>query len=190
VIREVLEFPDPRLRDVAEAIDENEVVEKTHELARDMLETMYDRPGIGLAAVQIGVSKRLIVTDVDRGEHRERNPRILLNPEIVRAEGKAVSRDEGCLSVPDYTADVERHARVTVKARTLDWQEVEFDAVELEAFCVQHEIDHLDGVLFIDRISRLKRDLYVRRRKKQLRRDCQAAGHSTRSMRRNREDPR
>ena len=77
-----------------------------------------------------------------------------------------------------------------VKARTLDWREVEFDAEELEAFCVQHEIDHLDGVLFIDRISRLKRDLYVRRRKKQLRRDREAAGHSTRSMRRNREDPR
>ena len=179
MILEVLEFPNPRLRDVAGPIDEPRVTEKTRELAHDMLETMYDQPGIGLAAVQVGVGRRLIVMDVNWGRDRERNPRILLNPEIIRAEGKAVSRDEGCLSVPDYTADVERHAHVIVKARTLDWQQVEFDAVELEAFCVQHEIDHLDGVLFIDRISRLKRGLYVRRRKKQLLRDCEAAGHST-----------
>ena len=179
MVLEVLEFPDARLRDVAQPIDEQELTEKTRELAHDMLETMYHRPGIGLAAVQIGVGRRMIVMDVNWGKHGERNPRILLNPEIIRAEGKALSRAEGCLSVPDYTADVERHAHVIVMARTLDWQEVEFDAVEMEAFCVQHEIDHLDGVLFIDRISRLKRDLYVRRRKKQLRRDSRTAGHAT-----------
>lgn len=171
MILEVLEFPDPRLRNVAEPIEEEEVTEKTRKLAHDMLETMYDQPGIGLAAVQVGVSKRLVVMDVDWGRDRERNPRILLNPEIIRAEGKAVSKEEGCLSVPDYKADVERHAHVIVKARTLDCERVEFDSVELEAFCLQHEIDHLDGVLFIDRISRLKRDLYVHRRKKQLRRN-------------------
>ena len=85
---------------------------------------------------------------------------------------------EGCLSVPDFKSDVERDARVVVRARTLDWEEVEFDATELEAFCFQHEIDHLDGVLFIDRVSKLKRDLYVRRRKKQLRREQEEAAGS------------
>jgi peptide deformylase len=186
MILEVLEFPNPHLRDLAEPIGEKEVTEKTRGLAHDMLETMHHRPGIGLAAVQVGVDRRLIVMDVDWGKNRERKPRILLNPEIIRAEGKAVSRDEGCLSVPDYTADVERHAHVIVRARTLEWQQLEFEAVELEAFCLQHEIDHLDGVLFIDRISRLKRHLYVRRRKKQLRRDCRATGRSTWPVRRDR----
>ena len=118
MILEVLEFPNPHLRGLAKPIDEEEVTEKTRGLAHDMLETMYHRPGIGLAAVQVGVDRRLIVTDVDRGKQRERKPRILLNPEIIRAEGNAVSRDEGCLSVPDYTADVERHAHVTREKRS------------------------------------------------------------------------
>jgi peptide deformylase len=176
MILEVLQFPNPLLREVAEPFEQGEVTEAVRELAADMLETMYDEPGIGLAATQVGVAKRVIVMDLEWSEDGERSPRILLNPEIVHAEGKTVSNEEGCLSVPDFTADVERSARVIVKARTLDWEEVEFDAVELEAFCFQHEIDHLDGKLFIDRISRLKRDLYVRRRKKQLRRDQEAAG--------------
>jgi peptide deformylase len=176
VILEVLKFPDQRLREVAEQIEEREVTDEIRELAHDMLETMYDQPGIGLAAVQVGVRKRLIVMDVDWGGDRKRNPQILLNPEIIRAEGKAVSRNEACLSVPDYEADVGRHARVIVEARTLAWEEARFDSVELEAFCLQHEIDHLDGVLFIDRISRLKRSLYVRRRKKELRRNREPAG--------------
>jgi peptide deformylase len=176
MILEVLQFPNPRLREVAQPLEREQVTEQIRELAQNMLETMYDEPGIGLAGTQVGVAKRLIVMDLDWSEEDERNPRILLNPEIVQAEGSAVSKEEGCLSVPDFNADVERHASVVVKARTLDWKEVEFDAVELEAFCFQHEIDHLDGKLFIDRISRLKRDLYVRRRKKQLRRDQEAAG--------------
>jgi peptide deformylase len=176
VILEVLEFPNPRLREVAAPIEEREVTDEIQDLAHDMLETMYDQPGIGLAAVQVGVGKRLIVMDVNWSKDQQRNPRILLNPEIIKAEGKAVSKDEACLSVPDYSADVKRHAHMIVKARTLTWQEVELDSMELEAFCLQHAVDHLDGVLFIDRISRLKRDLYVRRRKKQLRRDQEAAG--------------
>jgi peptide deformylase len=176
MILEVLQFPNPRLRELAAPFEQGEVTEEIRELAHDMLETMYDEPGIGLAATQVGVAKRMVVMDLDWSEDGERNPRILLNPEIVHAEGKTVSKEEGCLSVPDFKADVERSARVVVKARTLDWEEVEFEAVELESFCFQHEIDHLDGKLFIDRISRLKRDLYVRRRKKQLRRDQEAAG--------------
>jgi peptide deformylase len=174
VILEVLHFPDPHLREVAEPVSKDEVTDELRQLAADMAETMYDEPGIGLAATQVGVAKRLIVMDVDWSEE-DRNPRVLLNPEIVETEGRAISEQEGCLSVPDYKADVERHQRVRVRARTLEWEEVEFEATGLEAFCFQHEIDHLEGTLFIDRISRLKRDLYVRRRKKQLRLEREAS---------------
>ena len=173
MILEVLHFPDPHLREVAEPVSKDEVTDELRQLAADMAETMYDEPGIGLAATQVGVAKRLIVMDVDWSEE-DRNPRVLLNPKIVETEGRVISEQEGCLSVPDYKADVERHQRVQVRARTLEWEEVEFEATGLEAFCFQHEIDHLDGTLFIDRISRLKRDLYVRRRKKQLRLEREA----------------
>ena len=173
MILEVLQFPDPHLREVAKPISKDEVNDELRQLASDMAETMYDEPGIGLAATQIGVDKRLIVMDGEWTEE-DRNPRVLLNPEIVETEGRVTSEQEGCLSVPDYKADVERDARVVVRARALDWEEVEFEATGLEAFCFQHEIDHLDGKLFIDRISRLKRDLYVRRRKKQLRLEREA----------------
>jgi peptide deformylase len=167
----VLQFPDPRLREKAAPVAQSDVTPELRQLADDMAATMYDEPGIGLAATQVGVAKRLIVMDLEWSEVGEQRPRALLNPEIVQREGRATSEMEGCLSVPDFKSDVERDARVVVRARTLDWKEVEFEATELEAFCFQHEIDHLDGVLFIDRISKLKRDLYVRRRKKQLRRE-------------------
>jgi len=179
MLLEVLKFPDPRLREVARPIQESEIDDALRELAQNMAETMYDEPGIGLAAPQVGVSKRLIVMDLDWVEEdQDRKPRILLNPEIVHAEGLEISEDEGCLSVPDFKADVERSARVLVRARTLDWEVVEYTATELEAYCFQHEIDHLDGKLFIDRISRLKRNLYVRQRKKQLRREQEDSGAS------------
>jgi len=181
MLLEVLQFPNARLRQKAVPLERHEVDDGLRKLAADMAETMYDEPGIGLAATQVGVAKRLVVMDLDWSEDGERKPRVLLNPEFLLAEGKAVSEQEGCLSVPDFKSDVERHARVVVRARTLDWEEVEFEATELEAYCFQHEIDHLDGVLFIDRISKLKRDLYVRRRKKQLRREQEErepAGHA------------
>jgi len=175
MLLEVLQFPDPRLREKAQPVAQGEIDDALRKLAADMAETMYDEPGIGLAATQVGVAKRLIVMDLDWTDEGERRPRMLLNPEIVLRSGKAISEMEGCLSVPDFKSDVERDARVVVRARTLDWEEVEFDASELEAYCFQHEIDHLDGVLFIDRVSKLKRDLYVRRRKKQLRREQEEA---------------
>lgn len=181
MLLQVLQFPDARLREKAAPIARHEIDDDLRQLAADMAATMYDEPGIGLAATQVGVAKRLIVMDLGWTEDGAREPRILLNPEIKLAEGKAISEQEGCLSVPDFKSDVERHARVVVRARTLDWEEVEFDATELEAYCFQHEIDHLDGVLFIDRVSKLKRDLYVRRRKKQLRREQEErepAGHA------------
>ncbi len=175
MILEILQFPDSHLREKSIPIAKSEVDAKLRELAESMAETMYEEPGIGLAAPQVGVGKRLIVMDLDWMDG-ERNLRVLLNPEIVKSEGKQISKDEACLSVPDFSADVERAERVVVKARTLDWEPVEFDCTELEAICFQHEIDHLDGVLYIDRISRLKRDFYVRRRKKQLRREQEEAG--------------
>jgi len=172
-LREVLQFPDPRLKRVSEPIDE--VTDEIRELARDMCDVMYDEPGIGLAAPQLGEAIRLIVVDTEWTEDEaERSPLVLLNPEIVAREGK-ITWTEGCLSVPDFTADVERAARVTLRALDLDRKPVEIEAEELQAVCFQHEIDHLDGVLFIDRISRLKRSLYVQKRKKALREEAEAS---------------
>ncbi len=170
MLLEVLKFPDARLRDKSLPLEKGDIDDVLRELAQSMGATMYDEPGIGLAAPQVGVHKRLIVMDVDWTES-ERDLRILINPEIVHREGEYLSKSEACLSVPDYSADVDRDARVIVRAYSLDWEEVEFDCEGLEAVCFQHEIDHLDGVLYIDRISKLKRDLYVRRRKKLLRRE-------------------
>jgi peptide deformylase len=165
---EVLQFPDPRLREKARAVEKHEVDDGLRKLAADMAETMYEEPGIGLAATQVGAMCRLIVMDVDWPQG-QRNLRTLLNPEILHAEGEQVL-EEGCLSVPELTEEVRRAERVIVRARSLDFEELEFDARGLEAACFQHEIDHLDGILFIDRISRIKRSLYVQRRRKQVRR--------------------
>jgi peptide deformylase len=137
---------------------------------------MYDEPGIGLAAPQVGEAIRLIVVDTEWTEDdAERNPLVLVNPEIIESEG-GVTWTEGCLSVPDFQADVERAEHVTLAATDLDGKPVEIRASELQAVCFQHEIDHLDGILFIDRISRLKREMYVRKRKKQLRQEQLEAG--------------
>lgn len=172
-LREVLQFPDPRLKEVSEPV--SQVTDEIRQLAADMCEVMYDEPGIGLAAPQVGEQIRLIVVDTEWTEEgNDRNPLVLVNPEIVEKEGK-ITWTEGCLSVPDFTADVDRAERVKLRATDLDGQPVEIDASELQAVCFQHEIDHLDGVLFIDRISRLKRGLYVQKRKKALREEAEAA---------------
>jgi peptide deformylase len=170
-LREVLKFPDKRLREVSAPIDE--ITDEIRELAHDMLEVMYDEPGIGLAAPQLGESVRLIVVDTEwTGEDVDRNPLVLINPEITESEGKIVW-NEGCLSVPEFEADVQRAESVRLHALDLDGNELDIKASELQAVCFQHEIDHLDGVLFIDRISRLKRSLYVQKRKKQIRRELE-----------------
>jgi peptide deformylase len=173
-LREVLKFPDKRLRTVSQPIAE--VTDEIRALANDMLEVVYDEPGIGLAAPQVGEPVRLIVVDTEwTQEGAERNPLVLVNPEIHDPRGRIVWT-EGCLSVPDFEADVERAERVRLQARDLDGNEIIIEASDLQAVCFQHEIDHLDGILFIDRISRLKRSLYVQKRKKQLRRECEEAG--------------
>jgi peptide deformylase len=172
-LREVLQFPDKRLQNVSEPIPE--ITDEIRGLAQDMCEVMYDEPGIGLAAPQVGESIRLIVIDTEwTREDAERKPLILVNPEISEREG-AITWNEGCLSVPDFEADVERAQRVRMLATDLDGKAIAIEAEELQAVCFQHEIDHLDGVLFIDRISRLKRSLYVKKRKKQLRLELEEA---------------
>jgi len=166
-VLEVLQFPDPRLRRRAEPVEK--VTDELRQLAADMLETMYDEPGIGLAAPQVGVSLRLAVVDTHWSEEgAERSPLVLVNPEIVEREGRLVWT-EGCLSVPDFSAEVERAERVVLRALDLEGRELVEEASGLRAVCFQHELDHLDGVLFIDRIGRLKRNLYVQKRKKALR---------------------
>jgi peptide deformylase len=172
---DVIAFPDPRLRRRGEAI--GEITDELRKLAANMLETMYDEPGVGLAATQVGAAVRLAVVDTDWTEEgAERRPLVLVNPEIREREGKIVWT-EGCLSVPDFTAEVERAERIVLRALDLEGKEILEEAQGLRAVCFQHELDHLDGVLFIDRISRLKRNLYVQKRKKALREEG-AAWHS------------
>jgi peptide deformylase len=164
-ILEILKYPEPVLSKVAAPI--KKVNAKTVALLNDMLDTMYAAPGVGLAAPQVGVSQRLVVLDVD---HENPGKRVykLINPVITRAEGEVVW-EEGCLSVVDFTAEVRRAAQVEIVALDEHEKELKIAAEGLLAGALQHEIDHLDGKLFIDRISRLKRELYTRRRKKMLR---------------------
>jgi peptide deformylase len=176
-LRDVLKFPDKRLRQVSQPIDV--VTDEIRQLAADMLEVMYDEPGIGLAAPQVGEAIRLIVVDTEWNEDgKERDPLILVNPEILEKDG-SILWNEGCLSVPDFQADVERAEHARLRATDLDGHDIMIDAEGLQAVCFQHEIDHLDGILFIDRISRLKRNLYSRKRKKQLREELEEVGSST-----------
>ncbi|MCF8033962.1 MAG: peptide deformylase [Desulfarculaceae bacterium] len=160
-------YPDPCL---SQACRQVEVVDDDlRRLASDMLETMYAAPGVGLAAPQVGSDLRLVVIDCANRDD-DPAPMVLVNPRIVEAEGSLVF-DEGCLSVPDLTCDVTRHERVVVEALDAQGRPLRLEGVGLLAVCLQHELDHLDGRLFIDRISPLKRALYKKRRVKQLKRD-------------------
>jgi peptide deformylase len=158
----IRKFPDESLKTVAEPIEN--IDGKLNSLIDSMAQTMYSAPGVGLAAPQVGESKRIVVLDTDH-DQPGKNLLKLINPRIVESEGKVVW-EEGCLSVIDYSADVERAARVLVRAWTPDQEEIEIEADDLLAVALQHEIDHLDGKLFIDRISRIKRELYRRKLKK------------------------
>jgi peptide deformylase len=149
----ILRYPDPRLHTVAKPVAE--VDERIRQLVDDMFETMYDAQGVGLAATQVDVHERVIVIDTSE----ERNePRVLINPEIVWASDEMTMGDEGCLSVPQVYDKVKRHARVTVKALGRDGQSHQFEADGLLAVCVQHEMDHLMGKVFVEYLSPLKRD--------------------------------
>jgi peptide deformylase len=164
-ILEILKYPDPRLSKIARPVEN--INDDIVQLINDMLETMYAAPGVGLAANQVGALYRIVVLDVDH-ENPQKKVYKLINPTIVRSEGE-ILWEEGCLSVVDFTAEVRRAARVEVAALDDHGKETKIEAEGLLAVALQHEIDHLDGKLFIDRISRLKRDLYTRKRKKMLR---------------------
>ncbi len=162
-ILEILHFPDPRLRNLAEPVEEFD--QKLQEFADSMLETMYHSSGIGLAATQVGVSKRVVVIDVSE----ERNqPICLVNPEIIEREGEEES-EEGCLSVPAVYEKVTRAERVRVKAQDKSGELIELEADGLLAVCIQHEVDHLDGKLFIDYLSGLKRQRIRKKLEKEAR---------------------
>jgi peptide deformylase len=159
-VRPILVLPDPRLRAVADPVDT--IDESVKKLARDMLDTMYAAPGIGLAATQIGEMKRIVVMDLAK-EGEKPDPIVMINPEIKQYSEETVTTEEGCLSIPEIYYDVERPAEVTVRYTDLDGKIVEREAKDRFAICVQHELDHLDGVLYIDYLSRLKRDRVVKK---------------------------
>lgn len=162
-IKPLIILPDPVLRQLSRPVER--VDAPLRKLADDMLETMYDAPGIGLAAIQIGEPLRMLVIDLAK-EGETPAPHVFINPEILEsADGRSVY-EEGCLSIPDYYAEVERPAAVRVKYLDREGKEQEIMAEGLMATCLQHEIDHLNGVLFIDHISRLKRDMVVRKFRK------------------------
>ena len=165
-IRPILTAPNPVLREISAPVDR--VDDDLRRLMDDMLETMYDAPGIGLAAIQVGVPKRVIVMDL-AGEGEEPAPRYFVNPEILDPSDDVGIYQEGCLSVPEYFEDVERPSRCRVKYLDYNSEERVEDAEGLFAVCIQHEMDHLNGVLFVDHLSRLKRERILKKLKKEQR---------------------
>ncbi len=185
-IREILEVPDPRLKIVSEPVTEFDDELKT--LVADMFETMYDAPGIGLAAIQVGVPKRLLVIDLQEpdmdaepeecghdhgdgeGAHKhypvKKEPRVFVNPEILDPAEELATYQEGCLSVPEIYADVDRPATCRVRYQDVEGKTHEEDLEGMMATCIQHEMDHLEGILFIDHLSRLKRGMALKKLKK------------------------
>lgn len=170
-IRPLVIIPDSKLRLVSEPI--KEITREIRQLADDMLETMYDAPGVGLAAIQIGVPVRMVTMDVSKSDD-ERQPMVLINPEITWASEEKRVYEEGCLSIPEYYEEVERPDRVRFRFMNLQGETIEQDADGLLATCVQHEIDHLNGVLFIDYLSKLKRDRVMTKFKKAAKREAGA----------------
>ena len=163
-LREILVVPNPVLKQVSKTV---EVVDDgLRALMDDMLETMYAAPGIGLAAIQIGEPVRVIVMDLAR-EGEEKQPRFFVNPEILWASEETLPYEEGCLSVPEIYDEVERPSQVKIRYMNYAGETVEEEAEGLFAVCIQHEMDHLDGVLFIDHLSRLKREQAIKKVKKQ-----------------------
>ena len=180
-IREILEVPDPRLKMVSVPLEAEEFNDDLKTLVEDMFDTMYDAPGIGLAAIQVGVPKRLLVIDLQEpdmdaepikdeegNEHPpiKNNPRVFVNPVILNPAEEMSTYQEGCLSVPEIYADIDRPATCTVRYQDLDGEEHTEDMTGMMATCIQHEMDHLEGIVFIDHLSRLKRGMAMKKLKK------------------------
>jgi peptide deformylase len=164
-VLEILKYPHPLLKRPSEKVDR--INEKTRKLIQDMIETMYHSNGIGLAACQIGIPRRIIVLDVSPIDPQQ-NLFAMINPEVISEEGE-IDHEEGCLSVPDCFEKVKRRERIRVKGISADGKEIEVSGEGILAFALQHEIDHLNGVLILDRVSRLKRDIYRSKLKKEKR---------------------
>ena len=158
--REILILPDKRLRQVSEPVKKIDAGIRT--LVEDMFESMYEAPGIGLAAIQLGTSKRVVTMDLAKKDD-PKAPQVFINPEILWASEEKATYEEGCLSIPEFYGDVERPAQVKVKYLDLEGEPHEVEANGLLATCLQHEIDHLNGVLFIDHLSKLKRDRVLKK---------------------------
>jgi len=159
-LRPIIILPDKKLRSKSAAV--GKITPDIRKLVEDMFETMYDAPGIGLAAIQVGVAKRVVTMDICKAEG-EKEPRVFINPEILWSSDDKSTYEEGCLSIPEIHEDVDRPARVKIKFLDLDGKPHEEEANGLYATCIQHEIDHLNGVLFIDHISKLKRDRIIKK---------------------------
>ncbi|MBN8533159.1 MAG: peptide deformylase [Rhizobiales bacterium] len=170
-VKKLVILPDARLRQISAPI--TGVDKALRAFVDDMFETMYDAPGIGLAAIQVGEPKRLFTLDVSKREDN-REPLVVINPEITWKSDEKNTYEEGCLSIPEYYEEVERPARVRLKYRDIDFVERELEADGLLATCIQHELDHLNGVLFIDHISKLKRDRVIKKFTKLAKRDDEA----------------
>jgi peptide deformylase len=168
-IRPILTVPDPVLKQVSKRVDS--VTDETRRLMDDMLETMYAAPGIGLAAIQVGVPQRVIVMDLAK-EDEPPAPRYFVNPEILESSDEMQTYEEGCLSVPEYFDEVERPNRVRLRYLNYSGEEVEEWAEGMYAVCIQHEMDHLQGTLFIDHLSRLKRSFAINKVKKAKKKDA------------------
>ena len=164
MLRKILTEPDPILRKKCEPLEK--VDTDTKKLMDDMLETMYAAPGIGLAAVQVGILKRLVVIDISKGEE-EKKPLFLINPQIIHQSKKTSVYEEGCLSLPGQFAEIERPAECTLKYIDYNGKEKDLKADGLLATCIQHEVDHLNGILFIDYLSKLKKDMIIKKLVKQ-----------------------
>jgi peptide deformylase len=159
-LRDIIILPDKRLRSVSKPVAK--ISEEIRTLVADMFETMYEAPGIGLAAIQVGVPSRVVVMDLSKRDTTA-EPKVFINPEITWSSEEKSPYEEGCLSIPEIHEDVERPARVKVKYLDLDGNPHQEDAEGLFATCIQHEVDHLNGVLFIDHISKLKRDRIIKK---------------------------
>ena len=167
--REIIKLPDPRLRLVSKPVQR--IDDEVRTLVADMLETMYAAPGIGLAAVQVGVPLRVVTLDLAKKEEPKK-PQVVINPEVLWSSEERGTYEEGCLSIPEIYEEIERPAQVKVRYMDLDGKTVEVDANGLLATCLQHEIDHLNGVLLIDHLSRLKRDRIVKKFAKAAKREA------------------
>jgi peptide deformylase len=171
-LRNIIKLPDPRLRLVSAPV--KAVDDDLRRLVEDMFETMYDAPGIGLAAIQVGEPQRVITVDLAKDD-QPKEPRVFINPEVLERSAEKATHEEGCLSIPEYYEEVERPARVKLRYLDLDGKTQDLDAEGLLATCLQHEIDHLNGVLFIDYLSKLKRNMVTKRFAKAAKREAEEA---------------